>query len=1115
MPNRKDRVKALAARSRFIVGDLQVHPDRRVVVRNGQDIPLEPRAMEVLVALAEKSGEAMTSSQLQLAVWKTDRHGKNPIDGENAVSKTLSVLRKTLEETQSSRYIETLPGRGYRLKPPVEFPIGYRRLYKTSEKWIHGSPFVGLAAFDAEHAPVFTGRTQATAELLDAMRGQIDNGRRFVLIAGPSGCGKTSLLRAGALPLLAAEGGFGGLRALDVAICDLAASHGGDIMLPLADALSLWTLEARPVFAPQTVESLKNQLTDTPETIAATIAEAFRRFPERGLGAQPHAHLLLVIDHAEVLVTRLHDPQARSAFERTLCALCDAPRTLVAMIVRSDYAPDLAQALPLLNEHKAGGGHLDLLPPKHGEIAEIIRGPARQSSLEFDVDAQSQLLDDALRDAANGQSDALPLLQHTLQLLYERRTENGTLTWEAYREIGGLEGAIAHRAEEVFAALPADAQAALDAVLAKLIVIHSDSDAVTARRTRLDALPDTARALIDAFVAGRLFVSALHDGKPHVGVVHEALLRQWPRAVEWTQENRRLLMAKARLQRAAKRWVEEGRRDDHLLNPGGPLIEAREAQRRFPDEIGEDEISLLRASERMRNRRRMIARIAIGALAMLTIVSSALAITAISANIVAEQNRLKALSLIGYMLVELSDQLRPTASTTAMSSISTHVLEFLEEQPIDKMGPDELINYSRALRTRGEVLSIEEKYDEANALFLRADAMARRAIQMEPESPQATAEAGQTAFWLGNQAYESGKLENSVSEWTRYLRYSERLRSLDADNPDWWQENAYAIANLGYLDQRRGDCASAMKKLIPATELMALAKRRKPGNEWWKYNSIVAGSMISRCKAEAGQIKQASTEYTQLIAELTAIIENHPDAIDWEQQLSSLLHFNAGVSTNLGDINAGERQFLEAADRLKTITKLQPKDPRWKRNLANALSKAADLAYLRRDIDAATSRLRIATSLAEKGLAGKEADKWRRLSATILFKTGRYLANPDSERSMSDAIASLNALMAEDSEDQHTRTALGNALVSRGTWLQERGRSEEARRDWERTRAIMAKIAKDSKDPDVLAPWVNAHLLLERRQDVETLVLALIDSGYAHPEFMDLENRTRGTILQR
>lgn len=78
-----------------------------------------------------------------------------------------------------------------------------------------------------------------------------------------------------------------------------------------------------------------------------------------------------------------------------------------------------------------------------------------------------------------------------------------------------------------------------------------------------------ARALVDAFVQARLFVSELVAGEPGFAVAHEALLRQWPRASEWIHENRRL-QARKRLQLAAQRWASEGRRDDHLLNSGRP-----------------------------------------------------------------------------------------------------------------------------------------------------------------------------------------------------------------------------------------------------------------------------------------------------------------------------------------------------------------------------------------------------------------------------------------------------------------------------------------------------------------------------------------------------------------
>jgi DNA-binding winged helix-turn-helix (wHTH) protein/tetratricopeptide (TPR) repeat protein len=1094
--------------SRFIVGDLQVHPDRGCVVRDGEDIPLEPRALQVLEALARKAGDTMTSTQLQLEVWKTDPR----IYDDNAVTKTMSGLRKSLgDDARNPRYIETLAGRGYRLIQPVSFSNDYRRLPKPTEPWKGGSPFVGLAAFEATHAQVFAGRTKAIGDVLDAMRGQINNSRRFVLLAGSSGCGKTSLLRAGVLPKITASGGFGGLRALSVATCDLAATANGDAMQVLAGALSSWALhdgvEPRPVFPPQPIESLKRELTDTPTTIAPAIGEAFRHCGKPNLDEQPHAHLLLLIDHAETLVRAVQDPAGRSAFERAVCALCDTHRVLVLMIVRADYAPDLAQTLPVLNERKTGGGHLDLLAPNRGEIAEMIREPAWQASLDFGVDEKRQRLDDALLDAATGQPDALPLLQHTLQRLYDDSPDNSILTWDAYRRIGGLEGAIAHRAEEVFTTLPADAQASLDAVLAKLIVIQSDSDAVTARQVPLESLPESGRLLVEAFVAGRLFVSKPHDGRPHFSVVHEALLRQWPRAVEWVQENRRLLMAKAQLQRAAKRWNEDDRQEDRLLNPGRPLIEAREVAQRFAGEIGNDEIALLHSSEKMRNRKRMIARISIFALATLALVSTSLAVFAMHANSVAERNRHEALELIGYMLVELSDQLRPTASTRPMNSISIRALEFLERQAVEDMEATDLINYSRALRTRGEVLSIAGKDDQANELFRRADAISHRAVGMTPESTEAIAEAAQTAFWLGRQHLSAREFKEAEEEWKRYLGYSRELRRLDPSNPDWWQENAYAIANLAYLEQQRGDCTSALKNLGRATRLMHRAIQEKPDAEFWRFNWIVARSMASRCHAEQGRIMDASKGYAEEIADLKALIAGRPEAIDWEQQLTSFLHLNANLSTNLGRIEAADNQFTEAVDRLTMITRFQPDDTSWKRMLANALTRSADIAHLRGDDAAAVSRLETAQRLAEHGKTAADASRWKRIDANITFRLGRYRTHSDSEKMMASGIKSLSALMEAEASDLHTRIALANALISRGNWLQARGRNEEAKTDWARARSAMGENSITSGNPDILAPWVNASILLGKGIEAESSMQALIASGYAHPDFSSIINR--------
>src|SRR4030095_11549352 len=96
--------------------------------------------------------------------------------------------------------------------------------------------------------------------------------------------------------------------------------------------------------------------------------------------------------------------------------------------------------------------------------------------------ANNERLDDMLRDAAAGHREILPLLQFTLEELYQRRTEEGTLTLAAYRELGGVEGSLARRAETVFKDLPDAVESELPKVLTALVSVGQDGQAAIGRK---------------------------------------------------------------------------------------------------------------------------------------------------------------------------------------------------------------------------------------------------------------------------------------------------------------------------------------------------------------------------------------------------------------------------------------------------------------------------------------------------------------------------------------------------------------------------------------------------------------------------------------------------------
>jgi TolB-like protein/DNA-binding winged helix-turn-helix (wHTH) protein len=104
----------------FRLGDLVIDPLRGEVIDRQASRHMPPKAAAVLLCLAERPGEVIDRRQLIEAVWGA---GKG---SEEALRQTVSALRQALGDHHDDPvYIQTLPGRGYRLlKAPVPLDGG-------------------------------------------------------------------------------------------------------------------------------------------------------------------------------------------------------------------------------------------------------------------------------------------------------------------------------------------------------------------------------------------------------------------------------------------------------------------------------------------------------------------------------------------------------------------------------------------------------------------------------------------------------------------------------------------------------------------------------------------------------------------------------------------------------------------------------------------------------------------------------------------------------------------------------------------------------------------------------------------------------------------------------
>jgi WD40 repeat protein len=501
-------------------------------------------------------------------------------DGVNVAARLESLARPggvcisnaVLEQVQDKLGLE-FEDLGEHVVKNIARPVRVYRVPLVSE-FLETSPFRGLDVFEYEHSDIFHGRTTAIEVTRERLQGQAEAGTAFLLIYGMSGSGKSSLMRAGLLPAVMTSGGVSGVQRY----CVFRPSEGANPHSALGQALLSETAlpeMTRVLGGIADVERLFGE--KSVEEIMAAMAAAVERASAGN--AAGSIRIVVAVDQLEEIFTGEHiDETERNAFIALLAALARSGFAWVVATIRTDFLHFCAE-VPGLSELKDGLGSYELLSPTGPEIAQMIRNPARTAGLRFEEDPKEGRLDDVLQQASASDPMSLPLLGFILEALYEAGKERRVLTFASYRALGGLEGAIAGRADEVVDAMPTEVQDTLPSILRSLVTVRLRDEVVTARRAaRGDVESTTVQAeMTSALIRARLLVSDEGaGGEAVVRVAHEALLSHWPRAQGIIAADREFLATRSRVQADALRWLAEDRHPDLLLPGGKRLAEAED-----------------------------------------------------------------------------------------------------------------------------------------------------------------------------------------------------------------------------------------------------------------------------------------------------------------------------------------------------------------------------------------------------------------------------------------------------------------------------------------------------------------------------------------------------------
>jgi energy-coupling factor transporter ATP-binding protein EcfA2 len=463
----------------------------------------------------------------------------------------------------------------------------------TQRPLITTSPYRGLDRFEDRDKDLFFGRDQLIKSLLAQL-----SASNVLLVLGASGSGKSSVVRAGLLPQLSQL---------------IGARFRYFMLVPDVNPFeSLRTAVQGAGFSQAQTRELAEAKPETPAKLIQTLQRSGDQW-------------LFFVDQFEEIFT-VGDEKLRASFIAALLQIArDSNRSAkLVLAMRADFLdrfspfPEFAKILEK-NIHLVADMHAD-------ELRQAIEQPAARHGVVF----EQGLVEEIIKDV-QGQAGSLPLLQYTLDLLWqEEAREDGLadrhLNTKAYRELGGVRGALQKRANEIYASFGdgSEAKAAtpkqeiVRQIFLRLVDLAGEgSDAAAWRPVRRRAsisMFATAKEqeILEALINQKLLVSNREGDDATVEVAHEALFTSWGRLRNWIEAGKQVIFAKNRLDDDAVRWQDRQEKGDagaeEELLSGSRLAQAIDMRGRgdfstVVGGLGELETRFLDASAALRDRR--------------------------------------------------------------------------------------------------------------------------------------------------------------------------------------------------------------------------------------------------------------------------------------------------------------------------------------------------------------------------------------------------------------------------------------------------------------------------------------------------------------------------------
>jgi tetratricopeptide (TPR) repeat protein len=444
----------------------------------------------------------------------------------------------------------------------------------------------------------------------------------------------------------------------------------------------------------------------------------------------------------------------------------------------------------------------------------------------------------------------------------------------------------------------------------------------------------------------------------------------------------------------------------------------------------------------------------------------------------AQQKRLAAENLLGFMVGEFADKMRGIGRMDLLDGISNKALEYFSDFSADDVSTlsfEARFQHSQTLEAIGEVAYSRGNTDEAHSALIAARERMLPLLEIQPQHLNLLKTLGANAFWLGQLEYDQSDWAATQPWFEQYLTYSQAMYQYAPEDNDAVMELSYAHNSLGSIYMKQQHFAAAREAFEQSLQLKLKLWDKDQTNSQLIADIADTRSWLASAATAQGDIKTAIKIHQQIQQQLSnKALQNQPYLL---YRLSSSYQLLANLLSYQGQRQPAFEKTKLSLVAMTDALKQDPENDIWK---VQQYYTYLDLLVFSSEPIEHTMKHSIeslATMLTENAILATSS-KNNHLRAKYQLAAASYLASQgqlaESLIYTQQAIASFNQLITEFNQSSLYVASLAQSKMLAALLLTSLGQAKEVDILCEQAKTQLASIVEKNNDPQFNIPYAKA-----------------------------------------